>query len=124
MARVVQVLSVGYDRHLMLSRSLLLRNSGYEVTEAYSRHQALGLVRSEGCDLLLICHTVPDNEQRALISAVRKQRLLIPILCMSESDFLAAPLEGSIMVSNGPAELLAAIDSAVRQKQKMAVRRH
>lgn len=122
MDRVVQVLSVGYDRHLMLSRSLLLRNSGYEVTEAYSRHQALAFARSDATDLLLICHTVPENEQRALISAVHKQRLPIPILCMSESDFLPAPLEGSIMVSNTPAELLAEIDSALRQK--MAARRH
>ena len=121
MDRVVQVLSVGYDRNLMLSRSLLLRNSGYEVTEAYSRHLAMAMVRSEGFDLLLICHTVSDNEKRALISAVRKQLLLIPILCMSESDFLPAPLEGSTMVSNAPVELLAAIDSAVLQT--MAVRR-
>src|SRR5215469_14657649 len=113
MARIVQVLSVGYDRNLMLSRSLLLRNSGYEVVEAHSRHQALVLVRSEVIDVVLICHTVPENEQRALISAVRKQRLKMPILCMTESDFLSAPIEGSMVVSNGPAELLAGIHSAV-----------
>jgi len=121
MARVVQVLSVGYDRNLMLSRSLLLRNSGYEVMEAHSRHQALALVRSAEIDVLLICHTVPENEQRALVSAVRKQRLLIRILCMSESDFLPAPIEGSTIVSNAPAELLAAIHLAANGRR--AVRR-
>ena len=115
MARSFQVLSVGYDRSLMKSRSLLLRNVGYVVTEAYSRHQALAQVRANSVDVMLICHTVPEAEKRALLSAVRKQRLLVSILCISGSDFLFSSGEGFTVVSNAPAELLAAIDAAVKE---------
>lgn len=115
MARTFQILSVGYDRSLMKSRSLLLRSAGYSVEEAYSRHQALARVRSDAIDVLLICHTVPDNEKRALISAVRKQRLLIPILYISDNEFRSRDEDGCCEVSNAPEVLLAAIDSAVRE---------
>jgi len=114
MTRVFQVLSVGYDSNLMASRSLLLRNAGYAVEEAYSRHQALAMVRSDLHDVLLICHTVPLNERRTLISAVRKQRFLMPVLCVSMSDWSGTE-DGCPVVSNTPSELLAAIDSAVKK---------
>jgi len=115
MARNFQVLSVGLDRGLMTSRSLLLRTSGYAVHEALSRLQALTMVHSDLIDVLLICHTVPENEKQTLVSAVRKQRLLIPILCISESEFPGPSSDGCTVISNMPAELLAAIDSAVNE---------
>ncbi|HEY6349721.1 MAG TPA: hypothetical protein VI636_09950 [Candidatus Angelobacter sp.] len=121
MACISQVLSVGHDRSLMTSRSLLLCKAGYAVEEAYSRHQALVLVDSDVIDVLLICHTVPENEKRALISAVRKQRLLIPILCISDRDFLSLPRQEYVVISNAPAELLSAIDFAVKKTAGRAV---
>ena len=119
MARVVQVLSVGYDRNLMLSRSLLC--CAIQAMRSRRRIRAIKpwpWLRAGCGDLLLICHTVLDNEKRALISAVRKQRHLIPILCMSESDFLPDPLEGATTVSNAPAELLAAIHAAAKKTMR------
>lgn len=115
MARSFQVLSFGYDRNLMASRSLLLRDSGYVVQEAYSRHQALTLIRSDLIDILLICHTVPENETQVLISAVRKQRLLIPILYILETDYSASSRDGCIVTPSTPQELLAAIHAAVKE---------
>lgn len=115
MASNFRILSFGYDRNLMASRSMLLRDSGYVVQEAYSRHQALTLIRSDLVDILLICHTVPENETRVLVSAVRKQRLLIPILYVQETDYSASSKDGCSVVSNTPGELLAAIHSAVDQ---------
>lgn len=115
MLRNLQVLSVGYDRNLLVSRSLLLRSSGYTVTEAYSPHQALALVRSDVIDIMLICHTVTQDERRALVSAVRKQRRLIPILCVSDTDFHLPDGDGCRIVSNSPVELLSAFDSLVRE---------
>lgn len=115
MARNFQVLSFGYDRSLMASRSMLLRDSGFVVQEAFSRHQALSMTRSDLIDVLLICHTVPDNETQVLVSAVRKQRLLIPILCIQETDYSMPSRDGCIATPNTPQELLAAIHSAVKE---------
>lgn len=114
MAHNFQVLSFGYDRNLMASRSLLLRDSGFVVHEAFSRYQALSLTRSDLIDVLLICHTVPDNEAQVLVSAMRKQRLLIPILCIRETDYWASSRNGCIVASSTPQELLAAIRAAVK----------
>lgn len=115
MARNFHVLSFGYDRSLMATRSLLLRDSGYVVQEAFSRQQALAQASSDLVDVLLICHTVPENESKALVSAVRKQRLMIPILCIGETDYSDPFKEGCTVIASTPQELLAAVHSAAKE---------
>ena len=92
---------------------MVLRSAGYAVQEAYSRQQALVMACSDLVDVILICHTVPENEKQALVSAVRKQRSLIPVLCISDADFPPHIEHGCSVVSNTPDELLAIIHSAV-----------
>lgn len=61
------ILSVGKDPTLMSSRTLLLRNAGYAVEEAFTLDKAKDLVHSYSIDVTLLCHTVPERDQRLLI---------------------------------------------------------
>jgi len=112
MPQPIRILSVGYDRNLMSSRSLLLRHAGYLVEEAYSRREAEEIARSDMIGLVLICHTVPEDEKAAIISAVRKQESLVPIICIADHDYYRLRADDCSVVSNTPAELLAAVSSA------------
>lgn len=114
MAPATKILSIGRDHQLMASRSLVLRDAGYTVQEVYTSRRAVELARSDLVDLILVCHTLSDLERHLLISRIRKERRLVPILCLRDSDYSARSVDGCKLVSNAPAELVAAVGSAVR----------
>src|SRR5205807_6821051 len=72
------ILSVGNNPSLMASRTMILRGAGYLVEQAHTVDKAISLVAEDFIDAMLICHTVPRNDQQVLISAARRKRPLIP----------------------------------------------
>jgi DNA-binding NtrC family response regulator len=108
MAHATHILSFGYDPILLPLRSMVLRRSGYVVEEAYSVAEAFRAVQSDVIDLLLICHTVPANEQNQLIASIRSVRRLLPVLCVTNQEF-AHSTENCFAVTNSPMELLDAV---------------
>jgi len=107
-----RILSVGHDHHLLSQRSMELRQAGFDVIEAYSSSDALRLAESDAVDLVLICQSIPKQEQRSLISAVRKHRRLMPILNVIAQNFAMAA-EGPVPVRPSPQLLLDALYEAV-----------
>jgi DNA-binding response OmpR family regulator len=94
------ILSVGKNPTLMSSRSLILRNAGYLVDEAYSVDKAINLVEADAIDAVLICHTVSRNDQQALISTVRKKRRLMPVLCVRSYAYESVPKPAFPSITN------------------------
>ena len=80
---VCRILSVGDDPILMPVRSMLLRHAGYEVVEAYSLGEALKCIKAGDFDLLLLCHSVEQDEQQSLIEATRLSSPPVPFLCLT-----------------------------------------
>jgi DNA-binding response OmpR family regulator len=95
------IISAGYNLTLMKSRSMLLRHAGFVVDEAYNLMGVLGLVKSDSVDAIVLCHTMPGNEQCWLISFVRKVRRLLPIICIKGGDY-GSPTEGCVITANEP----------------------
>lgn len=85
------ILSIGSDSSLMSSRSLILRSAGYFVHEAYTIAKAINLVEMDSIDAVLICHTIPKDDQRVLISVVRQKRRLMPVLCIRSNTCETVP---------------------------------
>jgi DNA-binding NtrC family response regulator len=99
------ILSVGNNPTLMSSRSLILRSAGYFVEEAYTVSKAMNLISADSIDAILICHTIPQNDQQVLISHVREKRRLMPVLCIRSNAYESAP-RTCIAVDNDPGLLL------------------
>ena len=108
---IPHLLSVGYDPVLMQTRSLLLRQAGFTVDEAYNLHGAFARLKSDSIDAVLLCHTVPQDEQRSFIAAARQLRRLLPIICIEGKDHYAQR-KSCVSVGSDPAQLLEAIKSA------------
>lgn len=106
------ILSVGSDLSLMSSRSLILRAAGYRVEEAYTVDKAINLVAEDFIDAMLICHTVARNDQQTLISAARKKRSLLPILCIRSYHYESPP-RTCVAIDNDPELLLNAVRKAL-----------
>jgi DNA-binding response OmpR family regulator len=113
MASPPHILSVGKESALMSSRTLLLRNAGYDVQEAFTLDKAKDLVHSDSIDVTLLCHTVPERDQRLLVYLVRAKRRLMPILYIRSYDHESVPL-ACIAVGNEPEALLQTLKSLVQ----------
>ena len=107
-----RILSIGHDHHLLSLRSMLLRRTGFDVIEAYSTSDALRLAQSDAVDIMLVCHTLPKQEQRGIISAVRKYRRIMPILCVIANNFVM-PAEERNPTGSNPQQLLDGLHKAV-----------
>ncbi len=116
---IPQILSVGKDRTLMASRTLILRGAGYRVEEAYSVDKAIKLVEADSIDATLICHTVPRPERQLLVAVIREKRRLMPVLCIRSYAYEAPP-STCIAVENEPANLLDAVRLAIKQPESTA----
>jgi len=110
---IPHLLCVGYDRTLMHSRAMVLRQAGFLVAEAFCLNCVLGLVKTDLIDGLLLCYTIPRGEQRWLIAEVREERQLLPIVCVESQDH-DTPHAGCISAPNDPDELLGAVRLALR----------
>jgi CheY-like chemotaxis protein len=112
-----RVLSIGYDVVLMPVRSMLLRQEGYEVVETYSVGEGLRKIKAGGFDLLLMCHTIPSDQQQELIEALHLAQPGLPFLCLTTtpeySDFSHCPPA----CSTAP-ELLADISNALHPERR------
>jgi len=109
----IRVLAFGYDRMLVAVRTSVLRQSGYEVEEAFSLIEALPRAQSDSIDAILICHSVPDGEIGKLAAVVRQTRLRMPILCIRTHQYGFAP-RSCVPVDNTPAAILRALQAAVQ----------
>jgi DNA-binding NtrC family response regulator len=78
-----RILSFGKEQVLMSVRALLLRKAGYQVQNTFSRESVMKHLDSGQFDLLIICHTVPSDEQNALIASVHSLRPGLRIVCLS-----------------------------------------
>lgn len=114
-----RILSVGTDKTLMAVRTLLLSNSGYTVEEAHSIEKAICFVEADSIDVTLICHTVPQRDQRVLISAVREKRRLMPILCIRFYAYETAP-RTCVAVDNEPEALLKTLKLATAPPRRIS----
>jgi hypothetical protein len=53
----------------------------------YSWGETLNQLRTREFDALLICHSVPVEEQTALVESIRPLLKTMPILCLSPGPF-------------------------------------
>lgn len=65
------ILSVSYDLTLLSTRLLLLQASGYTVTSAEGFVEAMRQCKAGNYDLLIIGHSIPHTDKKALIEEMR-----------------------------------------------------
>ena len=106
-----RLLSLGYDPILMPVRSMLLHQAGYEVVEARSLGEALKRIKTGNFDLLLICHSVDEDERDLMIEASRLSLPPVPVLCLTTTPEYS-DLNCSAACSTAP-EFLADVDHAL-----------
>ena len=66
------ILSISYDDTLLQTRHLMLERSGYDVTSSFGFTNSLELCKRGHWDLIIIGHSIPDTDKRALVKQFRR----------------------------------------------------
>lgn len=91
-----RILLVGYDDTLLATRLALL-NLRWSARAAYPK-DALNLLETKGFDLLILCHSLEENEAVSLVNIIRERLPLLPILALERLEGTAVYLGASATV--------------------------
>lgn len=114
------VLSVGFDRILLEPRNQVLRSEGYLVVAAYSLRAAVDYFSAGDFDLVVLCHSVPQEDRERLTSLLRASGSRIPVVSVSGNvcgcdHFATATLE------DGDYKFLSGIRDALARAARTSV---
>ncbi|HKO20275.1 MAG TPA: hypothetical protein VJU82_15470 [Acidobacteriaceae bacterium] len=87
---MAHVLSISYDPDLLRTRELLLQQMGHRVTSAEGFAQAIRLFDDSAFDLIVMGHSIPHEDKRAMLRECRKH-CSCPVLALLRSN--EPPLE-------------------------------
>ena len=114
MLQYVVVLSVGRDPLLMRTRTGVLLNAGYSVMPSFTSRDAFQIFSSREIDLVILCHTIPEEEKIKLIGSIKLGNKRTPIVSIhadgeTDEELVDAYVHGL----DGPEALLSCISKVL-----------
>ena len=110
------ILSVSYDTELLALREAFLRTQGCDVRSVMGIDDALMIASTRHFDAVIVGHSVPDDQQRHLISAIKERWPRLPVLAIvvdpDERDKIA---DATVAGSAGPDALMEALRRLIRE---------
>ncbi|HKV92220.1 MAG TPA: hypothetical protein VJW20_06710 [Candidatus Angelobacter sp.] len=117
-SRRFRILSLTYDPSLARTREMLLTGAGFEVSTFSDVDKAIEDCQSNSYDLVVVGHSIPLAERKALVKAVRS-RCATPVLALLRHGETPVPQADYFFDSTeNPARLLATVQDIVRPKEK------
>jgi CheY-like chemotaxis protein len=112
------ILNVGRDPVLLNTRRLLLESAGYLVESACSTKDAINQFRSGDLDLVVLCHSVPEEERDYFIGLIRDYGSLIPVIFVAANS-QPYSRDGFADLSTGsePANLLRGVNNVLQHNR-------
>jgi DNA-binding NtrC family response regulator len=118
MARIV---SVSYDETLLLTRELLLKGAGHEVTSCLGYVDALNGANS-ACDVAIIGHSIPKQDKLDMIAAFRRNQPKAVIVALTRGGEPRLNEVDVYVTPGDPEELIGTIRRIVKQDSRRAAR--
>lgn len=109
------VLSCGHDPLLLKTRDLILSRDGFRVINATGADHAQRILAGESVSLLLLCHTLSEEEFKSLLTAARALRPPPGVLALTANTFnsLTPSADAVFDTCDGPGEFLAAVHGLI-----------
>lgn len=113
-----RILSLTCDPSLARTREMLLTGAGFEVSTFLDVEKAIAAYQSLSFDLVVLGHSIPLAEKKALVKAVRS-RCATPVLAMLRHGETPVPQADYFFDSTeNPARLLAMVKDILRPREK------
>jgi len=108
------ILSVSYGAILLSTRQMLLESRGYTVTSAGGYIEALRKCRAAGYDLLIMGHSIPHDDKKAIVDEMR-QHCSAPVLALLRANEPELTIANQSVEASRPDLLLAAVESLMQR---------
>jgi CheY-like chemotaxis protein len=108
------LLNVGYDQALLSTRTLVLRSAGYIVESAVSIEEAFQRFRTGDFDLVILCHSIPEEARQRLIQQIRDYGSATPVVFIA-ANAAAGDRFADFSVDSLPRSLLRTIDAVLSE---------
>lgn len=113
-----RVLSVGRDQQLLQWRNNLLRNHGYQVTDARTASDAMAALGKRH-DLIIFGHAVPEQERNQIAAAARSSQPAAKIIMLYLGTIRHAELADALLSVHGtPDDLLRTIEHLLAERNQ------
>ena len=82
MNRKARILSISYDPSLLFTRQAMLELAGYEVVSVEGFAAAIEQCSGKHFDLIIMGHSIPQKDKRAMLAALHEHGLDAPLLSL------------------------------------------
>ena len=104
------LLSVGLDPLLMRTRTSLLSNAGYSVMPSFTSRYAFQIFTSRDIDMVILCHSIPEQERTKLIISMKERNERTPIISIHANGEADGKLvDAYVHGLDGPETLLSCV---------------
>ena len=113
-----RILSISYDKVLLLTRQALLEREGFEVRSAYGFAEAMEACQGhDDFDVVIMGHSMPENDKTALVTALRSKCDAPLVSLFKRGDPAMPQADYSVDAHEGPKALLEAARKACQAKR-------
>ena len=111
------ILSISYDKSLLVTRQMLLENSGYMVTSALGFAEAIEICSGDfDFDLILMGHSMPPKDKAVLLTAIREECSAPLLSIFRQGDPPVSQASFHINAQEGPVALLQKVREALEER--------
>ena len=104
------LLSVRLDPLLMHTRTNVLSDVGYSVMPSFTSRDAFQIFVSRDIDLVILCHTIPEQEKTKLIASMKERNKRTPIISIHANGEADGKLvDAYVHGLDGPETLLSCV---------------
>lgn len=113
-----RVLLVGYDAGLLETRRLLLQGSGFRVSVAGNRADALAACRARHFDLAILGNAVPRADKLVIIAELRQQGDALVLALRTPNESPLPQADRNAFPPERPEEFAQVVDRMLRERQR------
>lgn len=114
---MARIISVSYDHTLLLTRELMLKGAGHQVTSCLGYEEAVSNCSRVPFDLVIVGHSIPKNDKLNMIAAFRHQNANALIVALARAGEPRLNEVDVYVTPGDPEELIRAIDRAITRNR-------
>jgi len=115
------ILSAGRDYDLLRLRNTVLMTRDYTVVAAMTTAEVISKFHEGDFDIVLLCHTIPLEDQKAISDAVHRTNPSTPVLAVTHSGETSP--YSDLAVENNPEAILRSVHTAKRLTNSVSFQR-
>jgi DNA-binding response OmpR family regulator len=105
------ILSAGRDTELLKQRNAALAAEGYHVASASGSYEIVEKMLNGDFDLVLLCHSIPDDDRRRLARIINSYTPSTPVILISDDD--QTQLDSVRAVNCAPEQIMSTVRNSL-----------